>query len=96
MGTVQLAVPEEIIKLLSRTQLGARPQSEQIRIALATHPFQQGGISIGRAAELSGMPRAEFELLLAQMGIPLIVYDMFEYGRELDGIAAYRRRKRAS
>jgi hypothetical protein len=54
--------------------------------------LSQGIISAGKAAELVGEPRASFELLLGEMGIPPVRYDVVEYERDLSGIAMAQRR----
>ena len=76
METVEVGVPEEVLALLKRSRLGDRPVQEQVRSALAIHLFQEGVISVGKAASIAGEPRANFELLLAGMGIPAVHYDV--------------------
>ncbi len=76
MPTVEVAIPEELVTLLKRSRLGDRPVDEQVRIALAIHLMQEGVISVGKAAAVAGMPRASFELELAEIGIPTLRYDI--------------------
>ncbi|MCA1723181.1 MAG: UPF0175 family protein [Thermomicrobia bacterium] len=70
MSTAQVEIPDEILTLLEQSPLTGRAHADQVKIALATYLFQERLVSIGRAAELAGEPRAAFELLLSQMGIP--------------------------
>ena len=53
-----------------------------MRIALAAFLFQQGAVSTGRATELSGLGRIDFEFLLAEMGIPTMRYDLEDFVRD--------------
>lgn len=82
MNTVQIEIPNEMLVLLEQSLLAGRPHADQVKIALAIYLFQEQVISIGRAAELVGEPRATFELLLGQMGIPPVRYDESDYERE--------------
>lgn len=61
-------------------------------MALAIHLFQEGVISVGKAAELAAEPRPSFERLLADMDIPPARYDLADYEQDLHGIAAAERR----
>ena len=86
MTTRTIEVPEEILALLRQSRLGGRAEEEQVRMALAVLLFQQGVISVGRAAELAGEPRATFELLLGEIGIPPVRYDVEDYERDKEAI----------
>ena len=92
MKTRKIDVPEDLLALLQQSRLGSRPPADQVKMALAIHLFQEGIISIGRAAELAGEPRASFELLLGEMGIPPVRYDLAKYEEDLRGIAEAERR----
>ncbi len=70
MVTAPIEISDEIFALLAQSSLAGRPHADQVKAALAIYLFQEHVISIGRAAELAGEPRATFELLLGQMGIP--------------------------
>jgi predicted HTH domain antitoxin len=85
--TVKIDVPDDLLKLLEQSRLGARPQAERLKRVLALYLVQEGLISIGKAAEFSGEPRSVFERLLTEMDIPSVRYDEAEYERDLRGIA---------
>jgi predicted HTH domain antitoxin len=70
MATTTIDIPDELLALLQRSRLGRRAREAQVRVALAIHLLHEGLISVDRAAELAGEPRAGFELLLAELGIP--------------------------
>jgi predicted HTH domain antitoxin len=86
MATLEVDIPEELLTLLQRSRLGNRPVDEQLRIALAAYLFQEGVISMGKAASISGETRAGFELLLAEMGIPAVRYGLEEYRRDRESL----------
>jgi predicted HTH domain antitoxin len=79
MATTTIDVPDELLALLQRSRLGGRAREAQVRAALAIHLFQEGLVSVGRAAELAGEPRAGFELLLRELGIPPARLDEADY-----------------
>jgi predicted HTH domain antitoxin len=82
MATTTVDVPDELLALLQRSRLGNRAREAQVRLALAAHLYQQGLVSVGRAAELAGEARAPFELLLGELGIPPAHLETADYRRE--------------
>lgn len=92
MQTVGVDIPEELLGLLKRSRLGDRPVPEQVRIALAIHLLQEGVISAGKAAEIAGQPRAAFELLLAEMGIPAMRYETDDLKHDLESLKRTRKK----
>jgi predicted HTH domain antitoxin len=85
MRTIE--VPDELLDLLKSSRLAGRSETDQVKSALAIHLFQEGVISIGKAAALAGVPRLEFEWLLVEMGIPVVRYDVADYEVDKHGIA---------
>ena len=90
MNTAQVEIPDEILLLLEQSPLAGRSHAAKVKTALAIYLFQEHIISIGRAAELAGEPRATFELFLGQMGIPPVRYDESDYEREWRAIERAR------
>jgi predicted HTH domain antitoxin len=90
MPTVEVEIPEEVLTLLKGSRLGDRPVAEQVRVALAIHLFQEGVISAGKAAAIAGEPRATFELLLGEMGIPPVRYGLEDYRRDREAFKRAR------
>lgn len=84
METRQVELPVELLEKLCTPQLAEFPEAERVRIALAALLFQQGAVSTGRATELSGLGRVEFEFLLADMRIPAIRYDVEDFERDTE------------
>lgn len=93
MRKKRVAVPEELLALLKESRLGSRSEEDQIKAALAIYLFQEGVISIGKAAELAGEPRASFELALGELGIPAARWDVEDYHREWWAIERARERE---
>ncbi len=89
---VSIQVSDDLLALLQRSRLAGRAQDDQVRVALAIHLFQEGLVSVGKAAELAGESRIGFELLLDSLGIPAVRYDEAEYERDLEGLALARHR----
>ena len=72
--------------LLSMRDLGEH--TSDVRLALATALFDQGALSLGRAAGLAGVPLGHFVEHLGSRGIP--VFRQSPQGLEAD-MAALRR-----
>src|SRR6266851_1836598 len=92
MKTKTVEVPEEILELLQRSRLGGRSEPDQVRTALAIHLFLEGVISVGKAAELAGEPRVDFEWQMVEMGLPTVQYDLADYEQDQRNFAEAARR----
>lgn len=90
MRTIE--VPDELLDLLKDSRLAGRSEADQVKAALAIHLFQESLVSIGKASALAGLPRADFEWLLVEMGIPIVHYDIADYEVDKRGIAAAEQR----
>lgn len=84
-------LPRELLDLLGRSRLSSRDRAGQIRAALAIHLFITGEVSLGRAAELAGEPRAIFVRLLSDLGVPAVRYGMEQYQEDLQTIRTLER-----
>lgn len=93
MQSVKVDIPDEVMTLLKRLRLGDRPAEEQVRIALAIHLFQEGVISVGKAATIAREPRATFELFLGEIGIPPVRYDLEDYQRDREDFERARQKR---
>ena len=63
MSTVQLEIPEEVLISLKETP---ETIARELQILAADKLFELGKLSSGRAAQLAGMSRVQFLLLLGQ------------------------------
>jgi predicted HTH domain antitoxin len=93
MTAIDVRITDELLALLKDSKLGAMPIDGQVRAALAIHLFQEGVISIGKAAELADKPRIEMEELLIEMGIPVVRLGLADYERELATLEKVRHSK---
>lgn len=96
MTMKSVEVPQELLDLLQQSRLGSRSGADQVKTALAIHLFLEGLISIGKAAELAGEPRIDFEWMLVEMGLPTVQYDLADYEQDKLGMAEAERRRQAS
>ena len=81
MKTIQVDVPEEALAAL---RLAPHEFVREMRLAAAIHWFQKGQISQGKAAQIAGLPRADFIDELARRKIDVIQVDMDDLKRELE------------
>ncbi|HEU0015627.1 MAG TPA: UPF0175 family protein [Longimicrobium sp.] len=70
-----LTFPDELLVATNMTE-------QEMAAELAVTLYQRGKISIGRASELAGIGRIEFQHLLASRGIPLN-YDRAEFEKDI-------------
>jgi len=68
MAEVNIKLPEEIFALAN---LKKEKASEEVRKLIALELFRENVISMGKAAEIAGIPLAEFMELSAKRGIPM-------------------------
>lgn len=54
-----------------------------VNIALAVKLFEEGIVSVGRAAKVAGMDRESFMERLGSMGIPVVNYDAADLAGEM-------------
>jgi len=68
--------PADILLTLNETE---KELEQQLRIILAVKLYNQQKITIGKAAQISGLTKLKFETLLAENNIPisnLTIYDI--------------------
>lgn len=81
MPTVQVNFPDELFASLRKSP---GEVEREVRLAAAIDWYRRGLISQGRAAELAGLPRADFLDALAARKIDVFEVDIAELKRELD------------
>jgi predicted HTH domain antitoxin len=79
MTTVVLELSDEVFSAL---RLSPQEFAREIRLAAAIHWYQRGVISQGKAAEIAGLPRADFIDELARRKIDTVHVDVAELKRE--------------
>ena len=65
---ISIDIPSDILLALNETELEFK---QSIKISLAMRLYKLQKLTIGKAAQLSGLPRFEFETLLSENGIPI-------------------------
>lgn len=80
MTHVDVAVPESLLAALRKAP---HEFALEMRLAASIHWYQQGAISMERAAETAGMSRAEFLAELARRRVDVFVVDEQDLAREL-------------
>jgi predicted HTH domain antitoxin len=66
--TITIDLPSDILLALNETEAELK---QGIRISLAMRLYRLQKLTIGKAAQLSGLPRFEFETLLSENEIPI-------------------------
>jgi predicted HTH domain antitoxin len=86
MGNVQAVIdlPEEIYLSLSASGLTKERIANESRKLLALKCFKEKVLSLGRAAELSGLSKWDFIEYLSENDVPVFDYDQDEMKREFE------------
>jgi predicted HTH domain antitoxin len=79
MATLTIELPEGILSALRQS---TREAEQDVRLAVAIEWYRRGLISQGRAAEIAGIPRADFIDELAARKIDVIHVDLEELKRD--------------
>ena len=77
---VDVTVPDS---LLATLKMAPQEMRAELCLAAAIHWYQQRLVSMERAAETAGMPRAEFLAELARRRVDVFVVDDQDLAREL-------------
>jgi predicted HTH domain antitoxin len=80
MTTLQIAIPDSLLAALRKAPHEVGPE---MRIAASIHWYQQGAISMERAAEVAGLSRPEFLAELARRRVDVFVVDEQDLAAEL-------------
>ena len=80
MTHVDVTVPDGLLAALKKAP---HEVADELRVAAAIHWYQQGALSMARAAETAGMTRAVFLAELARRAVDVFVIDEQDLAREL-------------
>ena len=85
MGTVKAVIdlPEELYHTLSASGLTKEKIAVESRKLFALKCFKEKVLSLGKAAELSGLSKWDFIEFLGDNEVPVVDYDQEEINREL-------------
>lgn len=95
MTSTSVEVPAELLELLGQSRARFSTDEEHVRAALAVHLFITHQVSIGRAAELAGLPYLDFEQMLRDLDLPVVFYGEAEYAADMKTIEELERRSKA-
>ncbi len=79
--SVQLEIPGDILLSLNETN---KEFGEQMKLYTAMQLYNEHKLSVGKAAELSGLSRDSFIEKLGSYNIPLINYDIEDLIKETE------------
>jgi predicted HTH domain antitoxin len=77
MNTITIRIPEQGLNTATADI------EHDIKVYLAVKYYQEGLITIGKAAELADMPKMDFELFLAHNDIPISLLDYSDIQADL-------------
>ncbi|MFO0744117.1 MAG: UPF0175 family protein [Myxococcota bacterium] len=83
MTELAVSVPDDLLGSLRKAP---HELVRELRIAAAIHWYQQGLISMGRAAETAGMDRPEFLAELNRRRVDVFIVDEEDLARELSSV----------
>lgn len=92
MANISVDIPQELMDLLGQSALAGLDEPGRVRVALAIHLFTSEQVTLGRAAELAEYALVDFQDLLRQLDIPVVIYDREEYERDQDAVDRLRER----
>ncbi len=81
MSTVSIEIPEEVLISLKETR---ETIARELQILAAVKLFELGKLSSGRAAQLAGMPRVQFLILLGQYQVSTFSLTTEELERDVN------------
>ena len=81
MTTVHVTLPDDVFAALRKSPSEVE---REVRLAAAIDWYRRGLISQGRAAEIAGLPRADFLDELAARKIDVFHVDIGELKREIE------------
>lgn len=79
--------PEAVLIHLSDDSL---PGESGVRLAIATALYRSESLSLGRAAEISGIPIADFMQHVSRLGIPVVRGDAATLKEDADAFARWK------
>lgn len=80
MAELAVTLPESLLAALRKAP---HELEAELRLAAAIHWYQQGTLSMGRAAEAAGMDRPQFLAELARRKVNVFVVDEDDLAAEL-------------
>lgn len=86
MVTVRIELPEDVYLALQSAGLNLEQLESQAVRDLAVQLYNDGRLTLGKAAKLSQLPIAGFWQLLVNRGLPVVHYSEEEYENDINTI----------
>jgi predicted HTH domain antitoxin len=87
---VELRLPADVVAAIRGRERAELTDEERAKYFLALGLFAERAVSLAKAANLAGMSRYEFALLLKRVGLPAYEYRQTDYQEDLAFVAAAR------
>jgi predicted HTH domain antitoxin len=84
MPTVTIELPARLLAALQRSPDEVKAIEKEVLLAAAIDWYRRGLISQGRAAEIAGIPRAEFIDALDARQIEVVQIDLASLDRDIE------------
>ena len=81
--TIPIDISPDLLVTLNESEIELK---SHFQLAIAMMLFQQKKLTIGKATQLSGLTRYEFEKNLAQYNIPIVDFDITQLESDLKKI----------
>ena len=79
--TISIEIPSDLLVTLNETK---QELQERIKVALAVHLYVQEKLTIGKAAQIAGYSRLDFETMLSEQNIPISNLDLSDVLGDVD------------
>ena len=87
--TLEMKLPEDVYLTLQSAGFDREKLSKRLNQDLALRLYAEHALSLGKAAKLAGISRADFMELLARNGIPVVEYTEEDYEEDLATIRKF-------
>ena len=78
---ISIEIPSDLLVTLNETE---QELQERIKIALAVQLYVQEKLTIGKAAQIAGYSRLDFETMLSEQNIPISNLDLSDVLADVD------------
>jgi predicted HTH domain antitoxin len=85
---LQVPCPADVCRSLSDEGLDREGLNREAQEGLALRLYTGGRLSLGKAAEVAGLPLIRFMDLLRSLGLPVVEYGEEEYAQDMRTIEA--------
>jgi predicted HTH domain antitoxin len=91
--SVNLCIPEDILFEIDSFYTKGQSLEDKLKLNLAIGLFVSKNISLGKAAQISGKPLAEFISVLNSLDIPTVEYTLEAHEDDDDFMSQYKSEK---